>query len=100
MFRRGDRVAAGGVHDDDTVFGGGLDIDVVDADSGAADDLEVLGGLEDLGGDLGLAADDQAVELGDDLDQFILLEARLDDHLNNTALGKGFDSTAGDGIGD
>ena len=96
----GDCVAAGGVHDNHAVLGGSLDVDIVDTDSGTADDLEVLGGLENLGSDLGLAADDQPVELWDDLDQFILLEAGFDDHLDNAPFGKGFDSTAGDGIGD
>ena len=40
------------------------------------------------------------MELGDDLDQLIFLEASLYDHLNDTSLGEGFDSSGGDGICD
>ena len=37
----GDGIAEGRVHDDDALGGGGLDVDVVDADAGAADHLEL-----------------------------------------------------------
>ena len=37
---RGDRVAAGGVEDDDAAFGGRVEVDVVDAGSSPADDSE------------------------------------------------------------
>ena len=37
----GDGIAEGRVHDDDALGGRGLDVDVVDADAGAADHLEV-----------------------------------------------------------
>jgi hypothetical protein len=40
---RRDRVARGRVHHDDAALGGGLDIDVVHADAGPADDLEQAG---------------------------------------------------------
>ena len=39
MLGRGDGIAEGRVHDDDALGGGGLDVDVVDADAGAADHL-------------------------------------------------------------
>src|SRR5690606_9334564 len=39
----GDRVAEVRVHDHDAPGGGRLHVDVVDADAGAADDLELLG---------------------------------------------------------
>ena len=54
-----DRVAAGGVHDDHAMAGGGVHIDVVHTDSGAADDLELRGSFENGCGDLGLAANDE-----------------------------------------
>ena len=40
--------------------GGGLDVDVVEADAGPADDDQSSAPLEHLGGDLGGRADDQA----------------------------------------
>ena len=57
---------AGRVHHHDALLGGGVDVDVVDADAGAADDPEVGGGGDDLGGDRRAAADDQPV-VGRDL---------------------------------
>jgi hypothetical protein len=51
---RRDRVARRRVHDDDAALGGGVDVDVVDADPGAADDLEERGRRDHLGRDLGL----------------------------------------------
>ena len=45
----------------------GIEIDVVDADAGPADDLEpVAGGRDHLGVDLDLAADDERVVVGQD----------------------------------
>ncbi len=52
-------------------------IDIVDADAGAADDLQLLGGLDHLGGDLGGRADGDAVILIDDREQFFLGHAGL-----------------------
>ena len=56
-----------GVHDDHAAGGGGFEIDVVDADAGAADNLEVGGGVEEFLGYLGVGADGEAVVLADDL---------------------------------
>ena len=44
---------------------GGGDVDVVEADTGAGDDLEALGGGERLGVDLGRAADQDRVDVGE-----------------------------------
>ncbi len=71
VFRGGDRVAARGVHHDHAVVGGGRAVDIVHADSRAADGLEVFRGSEYFGGDLGIGADDQAVVVADDFQQFI-----------------------------
>ena len=56
-----DGVAAGRVHDDDALAGGGGDVDVVHADAGAGDGPELAGVFEQVGGDRGAAADDDAV---------------------------------------
>ena len=53
----GDRVAAGSVHDDHAVLCGGLDVDVVNADPGAADNFHLRRSLEQRLGDFGLGAD-------------------------------------------
>ena len=62
----GNGVSGRGVHHDDSVVGGGIAVDVVHADSGAADGFEVLRGGEDFGSDLGFRADDKAVVVADD----------------------------------
>ena len=59
MLRGGDDVGGGGVHDQYATAGGRLHVNVVDAHAGPADDAELLAGLDDLGGDLGAAADDE-----------------------------------------
>ncbi|CAB4344724.1 unannotated protein [freshwater metagenome] len=41
------------VGNDYAVLGGGFDIDIVDSHPGAADDLQVRGGVEQLGIDIG-----------------------------------------------
>src|SRR5204862_6081275 len=52
----GDGVAAGRVHDDDAAARGGGHVDVVHADAGADDGLELARLLQQVGGDLGAAA--------------------------------------------
>ena len=54
MLGGGGDVAAGRVDDQDPALGGRRDVDVVDADTGPADDAEPLTGLQDGLGDLGL----------------------------------------------
>ena len=48
MLGGGDRIAERRVHDDDAARGGGRDVDIVDADAGAADHLEVRRRLEQV----------------------------------------------------
>ena len=77
VFGRRDRVAVRRVHDDDAAGGGGVDVDVVDADAGAADDFQMRRGAEQVGGDFRRRADRQAVIAADDRFQFVLREAGL-----------------------
>ena len=58
-----------GVDHHHAAVGGGLDVDVVEADAGPADDDEVGAGGEHLGGDVGGGADDQGVGALDRLEQ-------------------------------
>ena len=60
----GDGVGARRIHDDDAAMGGGRDVDVVDAYTGAADDAELRRGLQQLGIDLNGGADDQGIGVG------------------------------------
>ena len=53
------------VHDDDLARSRFVDVDVVDADPGTADDLEARRPAEDLFRDLGPTAYDQGVIFGD-----------------------------------
>ena len=73
QFSRGDRVARRGVHDDDPAFGGGVDIHVVHPHPRPAHHLEVGRGGEDLGGDLGLRAHRDGLDV---LHQFEQLRRR------------------------
>ena len=56
-----DAVGAGGVHDENAARGGGRHVDVVDAGAGARDHAQLRRGLDQRGGDLRRAADDQRV---------------------------------------
>ena len=62
----GDRVAGRRVDDRDPGPRRGIEVDVVDADAGPADDDEPRPGGDQLGVDLDLAADDERVVVGQD----------------------------------
>ena len=85
MLAGGDVVAARGVHDDDTALGGGVGVDIFVAHAGAADDLQIGCRIDQLGGDLGAAADHPAVVDLADFFQFLRLEA--DFHIDFKAFG-------------
>ena len=86
MLGGGDRIAEGRVHHDDAARRRGGNVDVVDADAGAADDLQLRRALEQLGGDLGRGADRQAVIVADDLGELVLVEPGLDVDLDPALL--------------
>ena len=60
-----DAVGAGRVDDEDAAAAGGRHVDVVDAGAGAADDAELGGRGEQILRDLGRAADEQCVGVGE-----------------------------------
>ena len=76
----GDVGSAGRVHDHDALLGGGIDVDVVDADARPADHAQRVRPREHVGGDLGAAADDEGVEAAHRVPQLRRREtgARLD----------------------
>ena len=61
--------------------GGRGDVDIVDADAGAADRLQVGRSVKDWSGDLGLRANDDSVVLISRGQQVSLLDADLHDHI-------------------
>ena len=66
----GDDVGGRRVDDHHAGLGGGGDVDVVEADAGAGDDLELPGGGDRLRVDLGRAADEDGVDVGDRGEEF------------------------------
>ena len=72
-----DRIAERRVHHNDALRGGRRYFDVVDADTGAADHLQLLCFLDDLRGRLGRRADRKAVVIADDLGKLILVLAEV-----------------------
>jgi len=68
---RRDGVARGRVHHDHATFGGSIDIDVVDAHAGPADDLEERRGGEHRSGDLGLGAHRDRVHVFDEFQNLL-----------------------------
>ena len=77
VFCRCDGVAERRVHDDDTAARGGRNIDIVDADAGAADNLEVGRSLDQLFGCLGGGADGETIVVADDFGKLVLVLAEL-----------------------
>ena len=75
------------VGDDDPALGGGRDVDVVNADAGAADGLQVGGLVDEVGRHLGGRPDQQAVVLADaglevealDVERGVDVEVRLEE---------------------
>jgi hypothetical protein len=99
VFGGGDRIAERRVHHDDAMRGGGGNVDIVDADAGAPDHFELLGLLQQLGGDLGRRADGEAVIVADDFGELLLVEAGFDVDLD-AALLKDGDGGGGELVGD
>ena len=96
----GDGVARGGVHHDDAALGSGFDVDVVDAYAGAADADKAVGGGEDFAGDLGLGADQDGVDVRDQLQDLLRGGAvGLDDLIAGLGFEEG-DSGGRDLVGD
>ena len=94
-----DGVAERRVHDDDALGGGGLDVDIVDADTGPADDLEVGGRRDHVSVRLAGRTHGEAVILRDDLDQIFLGQTNLDVGFDAARL-EDFDGGGGERVSD
>ena len=99
VLGRGDGVAERRVHHHDAVRRRRLDVDIVDADAGAADDLELLRFRQHLGRDLGGRADRQPLVVADDGAQLGRLQAGLEIDVA-AALGKDLDGARRKLVGD
>ena len=77
VFGGGDHVAERRVHDDHTFFRCGVFVDVVGADTGAGDNLEVGRVGEDRFGYFGRRADGKAIIIADDSGQFFFVFAQV-----------------------
>ena len=71
MLGGGHGVADGRVDHGDAGPGGRVQVDVVHADAGAGDDLEIAAGGDHLLRDSGLAAHHQSIVAGDGGDEFV-----------------------------
>ena len=65
VFRRRDRIAAGGIDDDNAAGRGRVNVDIVDADSRPADDFQLFTGVQHFLRHLRRGADDQRVVSAD-----------------------------------
>ncbi len=97
----GDGVAAGGVHHHHTTLAGSGDVDVVDADPGTSDGLEVLRRFNDFGRHLDPTAHDDGMGILGGLGEVGLgLQAQLDLDGERRLRLQEFDAFFGDGICD
>src|SRR5215470_2277190 len=72
-----DRIAERRVHHDDALGGRSRNLDIVDADAGATDHLELRGLADDLRRRLGGGTDRKAVIVADDLGKLVLVLAEI-----------------------
>ena len=97
MLSRRDRVPLRGIHDNHAALGGRRHVHVVDADASPADDPQLGGRLNDVGGHRGAGADHQGVVVANDRLQLFRWQARSHIHLSH--LGQDVDPCLIDGIG-
>ncbi len=93
-------VAERRVDDDDALFAGGRHVDVVDADSGPGDDLQVGGVREQVAVDLGTAAGDNGVVFADGVMQRLARQAEPDIDLDAVVVEDRLEPLFGYFIGD
>ena len=77
MFSGGDGIAERRIHHNDTLLRRGSDIDIVDADTSAADDFQIVGSSDDLFGHLGCRADRKPFIIADDRGKLVLVLAKV-----------------------
>ena len=100
MFGGRDRISARRVQHDDAAAGRCLDIDVIHSDTGAAHDTQFVTGIQNFGGDFGLAAHHQRAERRNQLDEFALVQAGFDRDMQRVLAREFVHSALRNGIGD
>src|SRR5262247_368088 len=75
MLAGGHVISAWGVHDHDPFFACGVDIDVFETDARSSNDLEILGGFDQVPRDFGATANDPAFVVSDNLFDFLGFES-------------------------
>ena len=78
MLGRSHRVATGGVHDNNSPFGGGGYFHVIHADTGPSHHLEPGGRFDDLGCNLGCTTDHETIIFADDLLELLRSQTDID----------------------
>ena len=77
---RGDGIAERRVHHHNAFLGGGGQVDIIDTDTGAADDFHIGRGFQHRRRGFGRRAHRHAVIIADDFNQFVLIKAG--NHIN------------------
>ena len=100
VLSRGDHVAEGRVHHDDTFFRGSRDVHVIDADTSASDDFEVGRSGDDFLGHFGRRADRETIVVADDRFErfFVFAKLRLEVDFE-TAIFKDLNGCGGEFVG-
>ena len=87
QFRGADDVGGGCVHHHDTRLGGGLDVDVVQSNARARDDLQALRGCDGFRVDLRRRTDQDGIDIRDRRNQLIAIGSIAANHLEVRAQG-------------
>ena len=69
MLGRGNSVAAGRIQDNDAAARGGLNVDIVHANTGPTDSAKIFRRIKDVGGDFCLTSNNNCTEFRDDVDE-------------------------------
>jgi hypothetical protein len=99
QLRRRDRVAGGSGEHRDTALGGGVDVNRVHADAGAADHLQAIRATERVARDLGGRAHEHRIAGGNGVAQFVAFESRFHGQLETRVGRQGLQRIECDGIG-
>src|SRR5437773_12491430 len=98
MLSRGNSISTWRIQNNNSAPSSGLNIDIVHANAGPADNAEARAGLQNIRRNFGLAADNQRVELRDEIDKVALAQAGFDRDLQRAIARKLINAALGNGI--
>lgn len=93
VFGRGNGIATGCIEHDDPAPGRSLNIDIVDANAGAADGAQLHASVQNPGRNFRLAANDDGAEVGNDLGELRFRQTGPDGNFQGVVPAKLFDSS-------